>query len=212
MRHRSVQRRLSRYLDGELQGRQRQRVEAHLARCPDCGRVFRTLTVLVGRLHVLRGAGRSCGRPGHQAVEPRCGLTCARSAISTTRSSSIVREGGTGRPLRSSCVVTRTASTRLCSGSARTPTRPRRSRRRRSCGRGAASARRGPKRLQSARAGAPRAGVRRPRLRPARHRAQQCDGRRHGGQAGARSGASSPLVRPADDAAQASCARASAPA
>lgn len=55
MRHRSVQRRLSRYLDGELQGSPRQRVEAHLARCPDCGRVFRTLTVLVGRLHVLRG-------------------------------------------------------------------------------------------------------------------------------------------------------------
>lgn len=54
MRHRAVQRRLSPYLDGELWGRQRRRVEAHVSRCPDCGRVLRTLTVLVESMHLLR--------------------------------------------------------------------------------------------------------------------------------------------------------------
>jgi anti-sigma factor RsiW len=54
MRHRSIQRRLSPYLDGELVGRRRRRVESHLARCPDCGRVFRTLAIVVSRMPMLR--------------------------------------------------------------------------------------------------------------------------------------------------------------
>jgi anti-sigma factor RsiW len=61
--HRWSQRHISDYLDGELAGRERRRLEAHARLCPDCGRLRRSLTVL---LWELRELGR--GRPARAAL------------------------------------------------------------------------------------------------------------------------------------------------
>jgi hypothetical protein len=55
--HRWSQRHMSDYVDGDLAPRLQHRLEAHARLCPDCGRLRRSLTVLVrelrevGRLH-----------------------------------------------------------------------------------------------------------------------------------------------------------------
>jgi anti-sigma factor RsiW len=62
--HRWTQRSASRYLDGELGARQRRRLEAHAELCPDCGRLLRTLTLMLWEL-------RELGRPAeHDSVAP----------------------------------------------------------------------------------------------------------------------------------------------
>lgn len=58
--HRWSQRRVSDYIDGELAPRQQRRLEAHARLCPDCGRLRRSLTVLVWELREL-GRVRSTG-------------------------------------------------------------------------------------------------------------------------------------------------------
>jgi putative zinc finger protein len=52
--HRWSDRRMSDYIDGELAPRQQRRLEAHARLCPDCGRLRRSLTVLVWELRELR--------------------------------------------------------------------------------------------------------------------------------------------------------------
>jgi hypothetical protein len=47
------QRRISDYIDGDLLPRQQRRLEAHARLCPDCGRLRRSLTVLVWELREL---------------------------------------------------------------------------------------------------------------------------------------------------------------
>jgi hypothetical protein len=44
---------MSDYLDGDLSPRGQRRLEAHARLCPDCGRLRRTLTVLVWELREL---------------------------------------------------------------------------------------------------------------------------------------------------------------
>lgn len=73
MHHRSVQRRLSSYLDGDLAPRQRRRIESHLAACPDCGRVYRTLSLVVARMRLLRG-------PADQEIAERAIVRLRRDA------------------------------------------------------------------------------------------------------------------------------------
>jgi Putative zinc-finger len=51
---------MSDYIDGELAPRQQRRLEAHARLCPDCGRLRRSLTVLVWELREL-GRVRSSG-------------------------------------------------------------------------------------------------------------------------------------------------------
>jgi hypothetical protein len=51
--HRWSQRHMSDYVDGRLTSRQRRRLEAHARICPDCGRLRRSLTVLVSELRQL---------------------------------------------------------------------------------------------------------------------------------------------------------------
>jgi hypothetical protein len=58
--HRWSQRHVSDYVDGELAPRQQRRLEAHTRLCPDCGRLRRSLTVLVWELREL-GRVRSTG-------------------------------------------------------------------------------------------------------------------------------------------------------
>jgi anti-sigma factor RsiW len=58
--HRWSQRHVSDYIDGELAPRQQRRLEAHTRLCPDCGRLRRSLTVLVWELREL-GRVRSTG-------------------------------------------------------------------------------------------------------------------------------------------------------
>jgi anti-sigma factor RsiW len=55
--HRFARRRASDYIDGELRTRQRRRLEAHAAVCPECARMVRTLLALVRRLPALCGPG-----------------------------------------------------------------------------------------------------------------------------------------------------------
>jgi anti-sigma factor RsiW len=64
--HRWSQRHISDYLDGELAPRQQRRLEAHARLCPDCGRLKRSLTVLIWELRQLRR-----GRPTHVTVAGR---------------------------------------------------------------------------------------------------------------------------------------------
>jgi hypothetical protein len=52
---------MSDYVDGELAQRQLRRLEAHARLCPDCGRLRRSFTILVGELREL-GRVRSTGR------------------------------------------------------------------------------------------------------------------------------------------------------
>jgi hypothetical protein len=47
------QRHMSDYLDGDLSSRGQRRLEVHARLCPDCGRLRRTLTVLVWELREL---------------------------------------------------------------------------------------------------------------------------------------------------------------
>jgi hypothetical protein len=47
------QRHISDYIDGDLSSRQQRRLEAHARLCPDCGRLRRSLTVLVWELREL---------------------------------------------------------------------------------------------------------------------------------------------------------------
>ena len=47
------QRHMSDYIDGDLSSRQQRRLEAHARLCPDCGRLRRSLTVLVWELREL---------------------------------------------------------------------------------------------------------------------------------------------------------------
>ena len=58
--HRWSQRHVSDYIDGELSPRQQRRLEAHAGLCPDCGRLRRSLTILVWELREL-GRRRSPG-------------------------------------------------------------------------------------------------------------------------------------------------------
>jgi hypothetical protein len=58
--HRWSDRHMSDYIDGELAPRQQRRLEAHARLCPDCGRLRRSLTVLVWELREL-GRVRSSG-------------------------------------------------------------------------------------------------------------------------------------------------------
>jgi anti-sigma factor RsiW len=51
--HRFAQRRVSDFLDGELNDRHRRRLEAHAELCPDCGPMLRTLTILLCELREL---------------------------------------------------------------------------------------------------------------------------------------------------------------
>jgi Putative zinc-finger len=51
---------MSDYIDGELAPRQQRRLEAHARLCPDCGRLRRSLTILVWELREL-GRVRSTG-------------------------------------------------------------------------------------------------------------------------------------------------------
>ncbi|MGH2713169.1 MAG: zf-HC2 domain-containing protein [Thermoleophilaceae bacterium] len=51
--HRWSERRMSDYIDGDLAPRQQRRLEAHARLCPDCGRLRRSLTVLVWELREL---------------------------------------------------------------------------------------------------------------------------------------------------------------
>jgi hypothetical protein len=44
---------MSDYIDGDLSSRQQRRLEAHARLCPDCGRLRRSLTVLVWELREL---------------------------------------------------------------------------------------------------------------------------------------------------------------
>jgi anti-sigma factor RsiW len=53
LHHRWTQRKASAYLDGELSARQRRRLEAHAELCLDCGRLLRTLTLLLWELREL---------------------------------------------------------------------------------------------------------------------------------------------------------------
>jgi hypothetical protein len=58
--HRWSERHMSDYIDGELAPRQQRRLEAHARLCPDCGRLRRSLTVLVWEL-LEHGRVRSTG-------------------------------------------------------------------------------------------------------------------------------------------------------
>jgi hypothetical protein len=51
--HRWSQRRVSDYIDAELAPRRQRRLEAHARLCPDCGRLRRSLTILVWELREL---------------------------------------------------------------------------------------------------------------------------------------------------------------
>src|SRR5918996_6125792 len=56
--HDETQERLSAYLEGELQGREQKRVVRHLALCPICRDVLRSLAQTLERLRSL-GRGKS---------------------------------------------------------------------------------------------------------------------------------------------------------
>lgn len=53
--HRHAQRRMSRYLDGDLSGDAAERIDDHVAVCPQCRHLLRTLRRTV---EALRGLGR----------------------------------------------------------------------------------------------------------------------------------------------------------
>ncbi len=63
--HRFAQDSVSEYLDGQLSARQRRRLQAHAALCPDCGRMLRTLTIVLWELREL------ARRPAAVTVAPR---------------------------------------------------------------------------------------------------------------------------------------------
>lgn len=71
--HRWSQHHISDYLDGALSPRQQRRLEAHAGLCPDCGRLRRSLTVLVSELREL---GR---RRGARATLATRVIECLRS-------------------------------------------------------------------------------------------------------------------------------------
>jgi anti-sigma factor RsiW len=66
--HRWSQRRMSDYIDGKLSPRQLRRLEAHARLCPECGRLRRTLTVLVWELREL-GRGRHGGSVAPSVIQ-----------------------------------------------------------------------------------------------------------------------------------------------
>jgi anti-sigma factor RsiW len=66
--HRWSRRHLSEFIDGELSARDRRRLEAHASVCPECGRMRRTLAVLVHELRRL-AARRSNGSVAPAVVE-----------------------------------------------------------------------------------------------------------------------------------------------
>jgi hypothetical protein len=74
---------MSDYIDGELAPRRQRRLEAHARLCPDCGRLRRSMTVLVWEL-------RELGR-----VRER-GNTVAGGVIERLRSEPL--PGDSGRP------------------------------------------------------------------------------------------------------------------
>jgi len=53
--------RMSGYLDGDLAGRARARMERHLAECQDCRRLLAGLRAVVGALHRLPAPGGGIG-------------------------------------------------------------------------------------------------------------------------------------------------------
>jgi anti-sigma factor RsiW len=55
--HRWTHAHLSDYLDGELGGGRRERVETHVGRCPECRRVLAGLRKTIAALMDLRTAG-----------------------------------------------------------------------------------------------------------------------------------------------------------
>jgi predicted anti-sigma-YlaC factor YlaD len=70
--HEETQERLSAYLEGELEGREHRRVVRHLALCPICREVLRTLAQTLERLQSLaRGDTPSAGPSVADAVVER---------------------------------------------------------------------------------------------------------------------------------------------
>jgi anti-sigma factor RsiW len=63
---------MSAFLDGELAGRRRARMEHHTRRCPDCRRQLGSLERMVGALHRLpAGDGAGCALQIAAAVRLR---------------------------------------------------------------------------------------------------------------------------------------------
>jgi anti-sigma factor RsiW len=62
--HRRTGARLSPYLDGELEPRDRRLVEEHVHRCPECRRVLATLRRTLEGLLGLRGLPQTSVAPG----------------------------------------------------------------------------------------------------------------------------------------------------
>ena len=52
--HRWTQRRVSDYLDGDMNERHQRRLRAHAALCPDCAPMLRSLTIVLWELRELR--------------------------------------------------------------------------------------------------------------------------------------------------------------
>jgi anti-sigma factor RsiW len=65
--HLFARRRLSAYVDGDLEPDERERVVRHLAECEECGRVERSLRRLLGGLALL--GGRRPARLADEAIE-----------------------------------------------------------------------------------------------------------------------------------------------
>jgi anti-sigma factor RsiW len=59
LEHRFAQRRLSAYLDGELEPFERGRVERHIDECSECDRAARSLRRVLGALTLLRRCNHS---------------------------------------------------------------------------------------------------------------------------------------------------------
>lgn len=51
--HRWARRNMSAYIDDDVSWRQRQRLEEHTSRCPECRRMLRTMVAVGGRLREL---------------------------------------------------------------------------------------------------------------------------------------------------------------
>lgn len=61
--HAETQERLSAYLDDELRGRERKRVDRHLALCPVCREILRSLAQTLERLRSLARSDSAPARP-----------------------------------------------------------------------------------------------------------------------------------------------------
>jgi len=64
LEHRWASRRMSAYVDGELDAAERRRLERHADRCPECGPMRRTLLRLLHELRDLRAGPTRSVAPG----------------------------------------------------------------------------------------------------------------------------------------------------